>query len=513
MADRYQDRPFATDDNLRSGGAQGANHGESDPLAELARLIGQTDPFGTMGRANRPMRSQTPDHDLSPPPDRFAVDRPVDDHDDRYEDPVSSAEIEPAAPAGPPSWMLRNRQATPVAPEPPRSVHPLHRYATPQPVAHEQTSHEARYEEAYDDQAHDDQAYEDQEARDPSRYDHALYGEPDPGLQPEPTYDDEIEAYPDDYSDESYEEAPRARRGWLVTVAMIAVLAVIGMGGACAYRTFMGSSRSGEPPIIKADTSPTKIIPAPSDGPAKVPDRLASGDTGENIVPREEAPVDVTAKSNPRVVFPPLNQNNNPPPAASVATDTPLPTAGGTLPNSEPRKIRTFTVRSDQPDAAATPVSNAPAAAKPTPSAAPKAASTAPAPRPSPAAVNSNAAANGPLSLSPQAQQQPAPATPPTRVAATNPTQIVPSSSSGASYLVQISSQRNEADAQASYRALQGKFPSVLGSRSPVIRRADLGEKGVYYRAMVGPFGSSEEAAQFCSSLKAAGGQCVIQRN
>jgi len=117
------------------------------------------------------------------------------------------------------------------------------------------------------------------------------------------------------------------------------------------------------------------------------------------------------------------------------------------------------------------------------------------------------------LSLSPQAQQQPAPATPPTRVAATNPTQIVPSSSSGASYLVQISSQRNEADAQASYRALQGKFPSVLGSRSPVIRRADLGEKGVYYRAMVGPFGSSEEAAQFCSSLKAAGGQCVIQRN
>ena len=80
-------------------------------------------------------------------------------------------------------------------------------------------------------------------------------------------------------------------------------------------------------------------------------------------------------------------------------------------------------------------------------------------------------------------------------------------------YLVQVSSQKNEADAQASYRALQTKFPSVLGSRSPVIKRADLGDKGVYYRAMVGPFGTPEEAAQFCGNLKTAGGQCVVQRN
>ncbi len=80
-------------------------------------------------------------------------------------------------------------------------------------------------------------------------------------------------------------------------------------------------------------------------------------------------------------------------------------------------------------------------------------------------------------------------------------------------YLVQVSSQRNEADAQASYRALQSKFPAVLGSRSPVIKRADLGDKGVYYRAVVGPFATPDEASQFCGSLKTAGGQCVVQRN
>jgi SPOR domain len=80
-------------------------------------------------------------------------------------------------------------------------------------------------------------------------------------------------------------------------------------------------------------------------------------------------------------------------------------------------------------------------------------------------------------------------------------------------YLVQVSSQRNEADAQASYRALQGKYPKVLGSRSPLIKRADLGDKGVYYRALVGPFGTPDEASQFCGSLKTAGGQCVVQRD
>ena len=117
------------------------------------------------------------------------------------------------------------------------------------------------------------------------------------------------------------------------------------------------------------------------------------------------------------------------------------------------------------------------------------------------------------MSLAPQGNQ-PEPAAAPTRLAATNPLQTVPSSgATSGGYVVQVSSQRNEADAQASYRALQGKFPTVLGSRAPLIKRADLGDKGVFYRAMVGPFGSSDEAAQFCGSLKTAGGQCVVQRN
>jgi hypothetical protein len=303
----------------------------------------------------------------------------------------------------------------------------------------------------------------------------------------------------------------------MITVIVVLALAVVGTGAAFAYRTYVGLPRSGEPPIIKADAGPTKIVPAPADGTGKLPDRMAAGDGTEKIVPREEAPVDVNAKSAPRVVFPPLNPNGNPPSVASVAPGAPPPASGGngTLPNNEPRKIKTLTVRGDQPDGAAAPVTaTPPPAAKPAPAARTAAAPSPAATRNPPSAAN--ASANAPLSLTPQgAQPAPAPDTR-TRVATTNPVQAPPAPSAGAGsggYLVQVSSQRNEADAQASYKALQGKFPTVLGSRAPLIKRADLGDKGVYYRAMVGPFGSPDEASQFCGSLKTAGGQCVVQRN
>jgi hypothetical protein len=74
-------------------------------------------------------------------------------------------------------------------------------------------------------------------------------------------------------------------------------------------------------------------------------------------------------------------------------------------------------------------------------------------------------------------------------------------------------SQRNEAAAQAAYRVLQDKLPAVLGSRAVPIKRADLGDKDVFYRATVGPFATPDEAFQFCTNLKSASGQCVVQKD
>ena len=82
----------------------------------------------------------------------------------------------------------------------------------------------------------------------------------------------------------------------------------------------------------------------------------------------------------------------------------------------------------------------------------------------------------------------------------------------GGGYAVQVSSERSESRAQAAFRALQAQYPNQLGGRRPIIRRADLGA-GTYYRTLVGPFASADKAARFCSGLKAAGGNCIIQKN
>ena len=80
-------------------------------------------------------------------------------------------------------------------------------------------------------------------------------------------------------------------------------------------------------------------------------------------------------------------------------------------------------------------------------------------------------------------------------------------------YAVQVTSERSAAEADTSFRALRAKFPNQLGGREPIVRRTDLGAKGIYYRTMVGPFASMENAAGMCRTLKAASGNCLIQRN
>jgi cell division septation protein DedD len=126
-------------------------------------------------------------------------------------------------------------------------------------------------------------------------------------------------------------------------------------------------------------------------------------------------------------------------------------------------------------------------------------------------------AAAQPQTAPPQAVRPPvagAPPPTPTRVA-TVPIQSAPPRPQleSGGYLVQVASQRTEADAQQSFRVLQQKYPAVLGNQRASIRRVDLGEKGIYYRTQVGPFASAEEANEMCGSLKAAGGQCIVQRN
>src|SRR5205085_857807 len=117
---------------------------------------------------------------------------------------------------------------------------------------------------------------------------------------------------------------------------------------------------------------------------------------------------------------------------------------------------------------------SAPPPKRPTRSVAAPAAAAPPARNP----ASANASANAPMSLAPQASDS----EPPTRVAATNPTQTAPAAApeGGGSFLVSV------------------------------IKRVDLADGKTKYRAMVGPYRTRQEAVQFCTDLKTAGGQCII---
>ncbi len=523
MADRYQDRPFPAD-GFGRGGNQPA---DADPLAELARLIGQNDPFAQSGRATpqaapranaRPAAPAAPDQAAGMPPagpptwmQRSNAPQPT------AANPFTDMGREPPAPQPPafPAGFQDQRGQEPGFSEPNFAAAPAQRQQAGYPNNEfaDQLSKldysvgESRHRFAENDPDYNRGSDFDDNDQDSSRYDDALFGQMganQQGFQGDNEFQDGQYGYQDGYDEGEEEERPRRRSG-MSTVLAVLTLAVVGTGGAYGYKTYISSARTGEPPIIRADNTPTKIM-AQQDTTPKVPDRLLGNDGGEKLVSREETPMDVNANArggNPRVVFPQLNQNGAPPAASSVAPGgmpSQMANANGTLPNSDPRPIKTLSVTGGNQAAAD------PAAAAPTPPPA-KAAKAG-----KKSAANANASANPPTGDSPMplTPQPSAPA--PALIATAVPvTEQAPSSGGGATggYLVSISSQASEDEAMRAYKAAQDKYSAVLGKYEPIIKRADLGEKGgVKYRAAVGPFATKEEANKMCGTLKTAGGQC-----
>jgi hypothetical protein len=496
-----------------------------DPLAELARLIGQSDPFAEFGRSNQrpaappsfaqpaqaphypppdayqpqdpypqqdpyPPQEPYPQQDYYATQDRYAVPDPYAQHDRYSQDGVYGQHDRYAAPAHD-DWRAQQQDlrqhyrpdefAARDEHRPEASLGPNFgaNYGTARdfPPAHDQHG-DGRYA-AYDDPRaaaaaphYADDHDADAHARDGGRQQDQQYYQDDAPLEP--------------HEDEMYDDAPRARhRGGLATALALIGCAMLGTAGAYAYRSYTSAPGSTQPPpVISADNQTNKIMPASVGNPrVTTQDQLANAGK-EQVISKQEEPValrEVGTQSAPRVVLPA--------PVAPAQGGSPSGAAG-----NEPKKIRTVTIRPDGTD-----VSGRPVGALGAPSAPPARTVTPPAPKAAaPAAPN----AAGPISLEPQAGE-PAPA-PRTRTANAN---------ASAGHVVQLSSQKTEAEAQASFRSLQAKFPNELGNREPIIRKADLGNKGVFYRTMVGPFGSAQEAAQFCTSYKAAGGQCVVPTN
>jgi hypothetical protein len=582
MTDESRFRPLRGQEYSQphqSGAVARARRGE-DPLAELARLIGQEDPFAgfvpynrntdynvdsrTRGngdqsrqaygydgraegrrRAAEPVRRQeTDNHETYDP--RYAEETPRGNGRGAYayrgnRDTYEDAQEQEARPA--PARSNRDRAG----------YAPAFTERTQAPHARDPQVPYARDQEAYSEQ--DQEAYADprlarrvpaEPAYDGGGYDQYRDAQYDPQYA--------NDGYLPAHGDEVYEDAPRgSRRRWLTLAAVAVGVILLAGSGVFAYRALFGTKIGAQPRTIKSESGPSKIMPgsasqsADASNQKKILDRVG-GDrpgTGERIVSREEEPI-TTSSRNPGARTP---SQGGPVAVAGpqVVASTSSPAAAA---SSEPRRVRTLSVRSDgsvigdQPAArgAATGSTqrNAPPAASPgsgsnqpltlntyapqsgqaaavpeppsAPSANPGRISSTPARNENPWAdipANAQPAPTRTATVSPAQSASPAPAAP----RAPPPTVAVQTPPPAGSYVVQVSSRKSEAEAQADWQQLQARYATVLGGRQATIRRADLGERGTFYRAQLGPFSTRAQASELCQSLKSAGGECVIQRN
>lgn len=96
----------------------------------------------------------------------------------------------------------------------------------------------------------------------------------------------------------------------------------------------------------------------------------------------------------------------------------------------------------------------------------------------------------------------------------TTPAQRQPVVASGSSdYVVQVASSRDRGDAERLWTKIQADFRDILPSGTfSDIKRADLGDKGVYHRLRLSGLSSKDAATQLCSRLKARGQACFVTK-
>jgi SPOR domain len=527
-------RPFRSRDPLAREDIDPTSDAARDPLAELARIIGQSNRLNDFDRDPRHdskhQAVQTLDEPL-PAADRdwaaddgYAEPDAPEPYPEQHQDQYAEENfVQPRLPDLYPADRARDRYDRDDERAP--------------PIASQYSEPAEGYDDPHDDESAYDPRYRSEEPPRPAGRQPTLAPQTyDDEYEAEGQWDDQTDRQSDDAEDYAGDPAARPRRSGLVMVLAMLGLVMIGAGGAFAYRTMFGGAilAPSLPPVIKANDAPNKIVPNRTDAQAAAsnPAGAATPGASDKLVSREEQPVTVQpANAPPRVVstipVPPAPgaapasppaagasalpsvpaQPSAPPKAAGPAQPPTAPLAG----SGEPKKVHTVTIRSDQ-------VGNANAAAAPAPAA------PAPAARPrseAPArATAPKGGGNAPLAIVPVAQGAAPVAEPPprSRVARTEapsaPVATAPAAAPAAGgYAVQVTSQRSEAEAESEFKTLQAKFPGQLGSRQPIIHRADLGNKGTFYRALVGPFASSEAAAAMCSNLKAAGGSCIVQKN
>lgn len=97
-------------------------------------------------------------------------------------------------------------------------------------------------------------------------------------------------------------------------------------------------------------------------------------------------------------------------------------------------------------------------------------------------------------------------------VAPASPSPPVAASPLEGAYLIQLAALRSEEAANKAWVSISSRRPALLEGLEKTIQRADLGQKGVYFRLRVGPFEDRESAADLCAAMEKSGQPCMVVR-
>jgi hypothetical protein len=313
---------------------------------------------------------------------------------------------------------------------------------------------------------------------------------PQAGAQfaPHADYGEQDAEYDEAYAE--FEDEPRrGGRAILIAGALVGAIA-LGGAGAYGYKTFFGRHGGHAPLVRAADLGPNKVRPAePGGKPIPHQDKTLFDRLGEGAGPAraQAAPLPPDANEDPsrprRVRIIPIS------PGGASPAEVPITTA------SAPRGAApVFPAPSGRVDA---PPSHVGAQVAP------------PMTREAPAPVKI-VSAQPPTATEPEPPARKVSHVPPApKVQAPARTAKLhapaPQASAGNGYVAVLSSQKSRMDALKVFADMQQKYGEVLSSKTPDVQEANLGEKGVWFRAVVGPPGSREAASALCGQLKSAG--------
>ena len=266
-------------------------------------------------------------------------------------------------------------------------------------------------------------------------------------------------------------------------IAAAALLAVIMMALLWSARRDEVARAPADAPLIKAEDRPIKVPPE-SPGGMDVPNRDILVYGRMHGTPGDKPAVERLLPEAEQPLAPPAA-----PPRPAHTASAPVP-----LPVESP-------LSSGPPDIEPSPA--APLAAKPSaapPSSSPETPATKSA---APPAVSATKPA--PASQLAQAKIPTAPAT------AAKPAQPgKPARGSGLQ--VQLFSSRSADEARSVWAHLKDKNGDLLGALSPTVARADLGDRGTFYRLRAGPIADEAKARAICDSLAGRSVSCIIVR-